>query len=192
MSENLSQLIMQMLTGQADSSAGAGLQDMLSKMDTSDPRMALFAQYMKQRQEETARVASARADVESEWTEDERPQARAEEKAQAISQLRQEVSRMYGELEDLRAQNDRLAAALGACYLCWGADLACQVCGGSGQPGASPPDRKLFGELVIPAVRRLYQSQSVDKNFSQNIEPRVSTGRTPITKGANHEWERTI
>jgi len=59
------------------------------------------------------------------------------------------------ELDALREMNDTLAAALGACPLCWGGEPAC-ACRGRGRAGARPPDPELFDELVMPAVRRVH------------------------------------
>jgi hypothetical protein len=60
-----------------------------------------------------------------------------------------------GELEELRRRNDQLAAALGACYLCWGEDPACPICGGLGAAGAAAPDPRYFALYVVPALNRL-------------------------------------
>jgi hypothetical protein len=65
------------------------------------------------------------------------------------------MHQMYLEIEQLRARNDKLAAALGACHLCFGDDLSCPECTGRGRPGGAMPDRVLFAALVTPAVRRL-------------------------------------
>jgi hypothetical protein len=58
------------------------------------------------------------------------------------------------ELSDLREANDTVAAALGACPICWGGDRSCKVCRGRGRAGFRPPDPDLFDELVVPAVQR--------------------------------------
>ena len=60
------------------------------------------------------------------------------------------------ELEDLRQVNDTVAAALGACPVCWGGDRRCEVCEGRGRAGSSSPDPELFEELIAPAVRRVW------------------------------------
>lgn len=59
------------------------------------------------------------------------------------------------ELERLRNRNELVAAALGACDRCFGDDDSCPVCGGEGRPGWEPPDRRLFAEIVGPALERL-------------------------------------
>ena len=59
------------------------------------------------------------------------------------------------ELEQLRHRNDQLAAALGACYLCWGEDPVCPICEGAGVPGASPPRPRYFAVYVLPVLNRL-------------------------------------
>lgn len=59
------------------------------------------------------------------------------------------------ELVDLRQANDTLAAALGACPICWGGDRRCEVCGGRGRPGYRLPEPALFNQLVVPAIHRV-------------------------------------
>lgn len=59
------------------------------------------------------------------------------------------------ELRDLRTVNDTVAAALGACAVCWGGDDECEECFGDGQAGSAVPDRELFEELVVPAIRQM-------------------------------------
>lgn len=61
---------------------------------------------------------------------------------------------MEAELSDLREMNDTLAAALGACRICWGGDDGCDVCRGHGRAGWTTPEPTLFQELVVPAVVR--------------------------------------
>jgi hypothetical protein len=65
------------------------------------------------------------------------------------------VDALKRELADLREVNDTLAAALGACRVCWGGDDDCPECAGRGRPGSKVPDPALFRELVVPAVRRV-------------------------------------
>ena len=61
-------------------------------------------------------------------------EAAQEESARHTQELEDTVNRVYAELEALRVRNDALAAALGACYLCFGDDVLCKECGGRGVP----------------------------------------------------------
>lgn len=65
-----------------------------------------------------------------------------------LQELRQEI-------EDLREVNDTVAAALGACALCWGGDSGCEECAGRGKAGSALPEPRLFEKLVAPAIRRV-------------------------------------
>jgi len=65
----------------------------------------------------------------------------------------QESPELLAEVQALRLRCDTAAAALGACSLCWGAETTCRVCRGRGRPGFAIPDKELFNELVVPAVR---------------------------------------
>src|SRR6476469_8860183 len=65
------------------------------------------------------------------------------------------LTRLYDEVEVLRARSDRLADALGACRRCFGDDELCPVCHGRGRPGGRAPDPMLFAELVAPATARV-------------------------------------
>ena len=71
------------------------------------------------------------------------------------SRLRRRLERLGREVAHLRRVNDVLAAALGACPLCWGEEPDCDVCGGEGEPGWEAPDRHLFDRLVGPALTRV-------------------------------------
>jgi len=77
-----------------------------------------------------------------------------EENARHAQELEDTVNRVYAELEMLRARNDALAAALGACYLCFGDDVLCKECGGRGVPGSLAPKPAAFRKYVLPAFRR--------------------------------------
>lgn len=68
--------------------------------------------------------------------------------------LRRRLGQLELELERLQEINDTLAAALGACPVCWGDDPDCRVCHGRGGPGSRRPNRALFERLVTPALPR--------------------------------------
>lgn len=76
-----------------------------------------------------------------------------------LVQTRRRLKRLQREIEVLRRRNDRLAGALGACYLCWGSDLMCPECNGNGKPGSLPLDKALFEVYIQPVLRRLQQTR---------------------------------
>ena len=121
------------------------VQSLLAQMAETNPNLAPFANYLIQREAER-REQEARE--EAEQTVDELPGER-----ESLRNLELTVRKLYPELEDLRARNDALAAALGACYLCWGEDFQCPYCHGQGAPGWLSPDADLFGQWIKPALR---------------------------------------
>jgi hypothetical protein len=85
------------------------------------------------------------------------------------------LERLYNEVETLRARNDSLAAALGACPSCWGENPRCVRCRGRGRPGGRQPDNALFSELVEPAVQRA------------GLRPASAMLHTSAAAGGNHD-----
>ena len=76
------------------------------------------------------------------------------------------------ELEALHEVNDTVAAALGACRYCWGGDELCEECQGAGAPGSRMPDKALFQELVLPALKRVQAAKMIRKTGSTRGEGR--------------------
>lgn len=146
MNPDASSLLLEKLT--AGSGAPPSMSEMLAQLGESDPRMALLAKYFAQRETEQH---DADDDAEDGSFE-------PEEKRESLAQLQRMMKRLYAELEDLRERNDSLAAALGACYLCWGENPACEFCAGTGSPGSNAPDEVLLSHYVTPAIRRLRPS----------------------------------
>jgi hypothetical protein len=126
----------------AASGGAAQPADLAGWLETQDPRTRAIAQLLA-----TMRSADS---APSEDAQSAAVQAQAREE-----RLRRRLHAMRDELEGLREVNDTLAAALGACHLCWGCELHCLHCGGSGTPGGMAPDRALFEQFILPAVRRL-------------------------------------
>ncbi|HEX7317132.1 MAG TPA: hypothetical protein VF297_24750 [Pyrinomonadaceae bacterium] len=133
----------------AGSAGGAGVEQLLARMGEDDPRVSLVSKYLASRREADEAEAEEAAASASEAA------AAEAEKQAAVRSLRRMARSMYAELEELRGRNDMLAAALGACYLCWGENATCEICAGAGAPGAAPPDGELFREVVVPALRRV-------------------------------------
>jgi hypothetical protein len=137
-------LLQSLASGRAPSLSPA---DVLGQLDEDDPSRALLATLLLQRQT---------AESEVEQPEEERwPEEGAGEIPPSERRLLRKLEHVREEVRCLEERNDAFAAAVGACYLCWGNDPACDVCGGSGRPGFFAPDAALFGDLVAPALQHL-------------------------------------
>ena len=97
------------------------------------------------------------AEIELDRLEEMRHQREQHEQARELENL---MKTMYAELETLRTRNDTLAAALGACHLCFGEDPICPECGGRGGSGALLPDAAAFRQYVAPALNRVRATQT--------------------------------
>jgi hypothetical protein len=133
----LQQVLLSQLAGDADGVAGPSMPDLLEQALGDNPLAAPLAAAMRKRQQ----LSEAEVYDEAEETE---------EDSTAADVLR----RLYEEVEVLRARNDQLAHALGACPRCWGEDVSCPRCQGRGHPGGRLPDAGLFVSFVAPAIRR--------------------------------------
>jgi hypothetical protein len=85
-----------------------------------------------------------------------------ESAAKVAVPITRELRELEQEIHDLREVNDTLAAALGACPICWGGDRTCEACDGYGRAGCFRPDPALFVRLVAPAVRRVRTSTTAE------------------------------
>ena len=170
-------LLLEALAAQAGGGGGINVQELLLSQlgitdDDADPAMNLIARYLAQSQTEQVESGTSSDDEgeEDSGSPSELDKARAEERARSLQRLRQTMEHMYKELEALRERNDNLAAALGACYLCWGEDLDCPVCRGTGHPGSSMPDKSLLVQLVAPVMQQLRKQEGLNRRTSRNIE----------------------
>jgi hypothetical protein len=149
--------LLERLAARAGVSPDADAAELLARLGEQDPKVALLASYLASRREQDAVPdISAEDDLDAVPPSVDDPgelEVRTQRVEGAFRRLRQRVQLLYAELEELRERNDQLAAALGACHLCWGEDPGCPLCGGDGGPGAAPPDRRLFVRLVVPATR---------------------------------------
>lgn len=176
MADDTRSQLLETLAARAVGGGGINAQELLLAQlggaEDVDPSVNLIARYLVNSQSPD--------DEKPEEEDDEAPpepsegdRARAEERARSFERLRRVMEEMYEELEALRERNDTLAAALGACYLCWGEDYECPVCGGAGHPGSSMPDSALLAQLVAPAVRRLRQRGGHDGRASPGTDARA-------------------
>jgi hypothetical protein len=124
-----------------------------------DPRMALFMQLLQQRR--SAPAPEPKQDDEDTLLAAHQAELAQRERARHMRELSDTVKSVYAELQILRKRNDALAAALGACFLCFGSDPICEKCGGRGSPGSRPPEPAAYREYVLPALRRVRMIQSM-------------------------------
>jgi protein-disulfide isomerase len=153
---------------------------LLAEAAGDDPRLAAFIRALQERQ------AAATADNNN----DAKPEGSASELAENLQdfggsagELEELTSLMASELELLRARNDMLAAALGACHLCWGEDPQCPYCGGVGGVGKLMIDRAIFRQVVVPALRQLRSRPAV---ASPRFEHPQSSEQTAGKEGGDY------
>jgi len=152
-------LLTSLLSGQSNG-GGLDLHSLLAAQgdgsgEPTDDRLALVLRWLEQRRAAEAQSASpedapSEAEIELHRLEELRQRRELEEEQHELKRV---TDALYAELEMLRARNDVLAAALGACFLCFGDDLVCPECGGRGTPGSLIPDEPTFRQYVAPAVR---------------------------------------
>jgi hypothetical protein len=131
------------------------LMSQISSQTPNDPRMALLTQFLSQRHAPPEIEGEAKeVDPEAREIANQQRLEVRRQCARRIRELRVLAKKMYAELELLRERNDTLAAALGACYICFGTDQVCPECAGRGLPGSANPDPDTYREYVQPAVRR--------------------------------------
>jgi hypothetical protein len=138
-----------------DDSAAAAAADPLAALKAQftgqagdNPALSMLLQFMQQRS------APAPAPVPCE----EPPPARSARDEQLQADLDVMVrghAQLAAELDRLRQRNDALAAALGACHLCFGDDAWCPRCGGRGRPASRRPESAAFDHYVRPLLERL-------------------------------------
>lgn len=107
---------------------------------------------------------------------DEEAQAEAEARLDDLNTM---VDKLYAEVEALRSRSVELAAALGACFVCFGSDLLCPRCGGRGRPGSRPPKPEAYRAYVVPAVTRVRRIAEAERR--DNLPP-----PRPVRPPADH------
>ncbi|MGG6270335.1 hypothetical protein ACQ4M3_36370 [Leptolyngbya sp. AN03gr2] len=143
---DMNQVLMNLLLGQGGQSS---VEELLNENGDLDPMTRML-------------VSQAFSNNESEENEDEldpedndrQSRRRTVDRLRArFERMQRTIEEMQWQLEELETQNDQLAAALGACYLCWGQDADCPECRGRGKPGSILPERSMFRKWILPAVR---------------------------------------
>ena len=191
----MNQLLMQMLAARGGAanpmvadllarmnSTGPGgcpnVEELLAQQAATNPMAAMLAkQFAAQKAAREAIDQSRVIDMEATPTpaeEEEAAAAAMEARSRELNELREKMNMMLTELELLRQRNDTLAAAVGACCLCWGQNIDCRSCRGRGGPGFCIPDESLFEEFVLPAVRTLRAQKAKNPVFSQQVQARTA------------------
>lgn len=167
------QLLAQVVNGD-----GAARQSLLAALgQDADPRVRMIAEMLAQQ---------GATEIEARTVDDSSTEGvsidSAEDEAELLRTRRRHVAlrRLKVELEFQRGIGDTLAAALGACYLCWGTDSECDKCGGRGVPGWSMPDRELFRRCVQPAILRLEENSRLREGKLRDLRgQKQSQERSP-------------
>jgi hypothetical protein len=139
-----------MFDAQPDAAAdpSATLAKMMSDLSARNPQMAMLAQLMQGRAAPPAPLVEDEEAIDETVREIEILTNRLADTQAQLSAMRREGRRLF---EAYRQACDRLAdlaAALGACGLCWGEDERCPSCRGRGCPGMVRPDLELRSRLL--------------------------------------------
>jgi hypothetical protein len=165
-------LLQQMLAGQTPDPEQ--MDRMLEAVD--DPRLQLVARYMR----ESARTPAIEQ-VPADAPANNPPR-------DAAAGLRRRLERVIRLLRTTQALADTAAAALGACYLCWGDDPGCEYCAGHGTPGWIEPDPELFELYVEPALARHRSAVHGAAHRVHDTPPnRSPSDDGSSTEGASHD-----
>jgi len=192
----MNQLLMQMLAARGGAanpmvadllarmnSTGPGgcpnVEELLAQQAATNPMAAMLAKQFAAQKAARAAIDESRViDMEATPTTAEVEEAAAaaamDARSRELDELREKTSALLTELELLRHRNDSLAAAVGACCLCWGQSIDCRSCRGRGGPGFCIPDESLFEEFVLPAVRTLRAQKAKNPVFSQQVQARTA------------------
>jgi hypothetical protein len=142
---------------------------MLARMGQENPTVAAIMQMMEAR-----KAAAAREPVVIEG-------AVVDVTAAELAEISAQLEAAQAEVRILRGRCDTVAAALGACGLCWGQDVSCRACRGHGAPGRSIPDEELFREFVVPAVRLMHASRQRSNNVASRADGTTGAPREDST-----------
>jgi len=141
---------------EANTRAAAESPERLGRLGPGDPTVAALLRLVSAQRADASPLESDEFDGnEVVWTGEEVDELtdRLDESVREARRLRAQLDAAGSELQLLRERIRRLADALGACGSCCGEDSGCRDCQGLGRPGRTPPDERLFAEMVMPAVR---------------------------------------
>ena len=116
-----------------ENSSPQSFNDLLSMLGNNDPRLQMFAEFIKKQQ-----LASIDAQSNNDKSNNESKRSLRLEKENKLLQERIDI----------------LAAALGACRSCFGTISTCTNCQGQGSVGSQYPVKEAFTLYVLPVVQR--------------------------------------
>jgi hypothetical protein len=126
--------------------AGASLTEALAGLADDNPQIAALTQALALREQQAAAAAEEDEQAEADLAASEQADTRFALLQDRLEEVTADVGRLQDTLETV-------AAALGACPVCLGADAGCLLCRGRGTPGSLPPDPLAFDQVALPAVR---------------------------------------
>lgn len=157
----------------------AALRAQLAGQAQDNPGIALLMQWLDQRGQTPPAAAAEDAAAPGADAAAAAPAPAMDEAIRTdLQTLLAHSSAQAAELEALRQRNDALAAALGACHLCFGEDAWCPHCGGRGLPGSRRPDAVSFKRYLRPLLLRLQRTLPVVGDPAAPVPNRPPT-RTP-------------
>jgi len=123
----------------------AAARQMIADLQRTNPQLAMIAQMMQARAIIPQPVSDDLSDEVAELAE------RLAETEARLDTIKRQGRRLYEAHCTANERLANLAAALGACGLCWGEDDFCPSCRGRGRPGMVRPDLELRARLLGPA-----------------------------------------
>jgi hypothetical protein len=117
---------------------------MMDELKRTNPQLAMLAQLMQARTIVPQQVPD---DLSAEVADLANRLADAEDR---LDRMKRQGRRLYEAHQSVTARLADLAAALGACGICWGEDEFCPSCRGRGRPGMVRPDPELRARLLGP------------------------------------------
>ena len=167
-----------MLAAVIDALSGAGPIDSLTLMRTQldshardNPQIAQLLQVLEQRRQQPPQAAGLQKDATLSSADETPPEPELLVDGPRDAEALQDAgNKLYAELESLRRRSAALAAALGACHLCFGDDPRCGRCGSRGVPGSRAPNPEAFRKYVLPAIRR---ARAVESGGGGRAPPRA-------------------
>jgi hypothetical protein len=126
--------------------AGASLTEALAGVAEDNPQLAAISQVLALREQQAGTDTGDAVQAVAGLAAGEEADSRYKVLREQLDEITADVGRLHDTLETV-------AAALGACPVCLGADATCLLCRGCGVPGSLPPEPVAFDQIALPAVR---------------------------------------